>query len=205
MADIIFQLANKTMSYTGLALVSVAAGAISIVAGAISAALWKHRPAEAPVKAPALQGLIPVKSLDLDKYKGKWYEQRRLDSWFEQGLDDVTAEYEPLANGFIKVTNKGFIGGGGGAAKTTIGMARKTSVQGYLLVSFFPLVEGDYVVLHYDANTAIVGSPNRKFLWLLTRAPTEQIDLLRKIALDNKYTAEQLNTMRVVNQNTYIE
>jgi apolipoprotein D and lipocalin family protein len=194
------------MSHTGLALVSVAAGTISIVAGAISAALWKHRPAKAPVKVQALQGLKPVQSLDLDKYKGIWYEQRRLDSWFEQGLDYVTAKYEPLANGFIKVTNEGFIGaGGGGAAKTSVGMARKTSVEGYLLVSFFPLVEGDYVVLHFDENTAIVGSPNRKFLWLLTRAPqgtAKQFELLKQTALNNKYTEEQLKTLRTVLQKT---
>jgi apolipoprotein D and lipocalin family protein len=151
--------------------------------------------------ANALKGLQPVSSLSLKSYAGKWYEQRRLDSGFEKDLDFVTAEYEARNDGFVSVTNSGVLPDR--RRVESKGMARLTDVPGYLLVSFFPLVEGDYVILHLDASTSVVGSPDRKYLWLLTRdsvATEEQLQALKRTALANGYAQSQLDSMREVRQ-----
>jgi apolipoprotein D and lipocalin family protein len=43
-----------------------------------------------------------------------------------------------------------------------------------LQVSFFPLVWGDYWVIDLDPEYryAVVGSPTRDYLWILSRTPT---------------------------------
>lgn len=187
-------------TYAGLAIVSTVAAALSIVTGSISAALWKQRPPVAK-RAQPLNGLTPVKALDLARYAGLWHEQRRLDSWFEKDLNFVTAVYEPLDSGFVAVTNTGVRRSG--ASVVSRGLARRTAVTGYLLVSFFPLVEGAYVVLYLDPTTSVVGSPDRKYLWLLTRnvaVTAEQVSILNQIALENGYTPAQLHSMTIVQQ-----
>jgi apolipoprotein D and lipocalin family protein len=188
-------------TFASLAIVSTVAAALSIVTGSVSAALWKQRPAVAKRPQP-LNGLTPVKALDLASYSGLWYEQRRIDSWFEKDLDFVTAMYEPLDSGFVAVTNTG-VRRRSGAAVISRGIARRTVFPGYLLVSFFPLVEGAYVVLYLDPTTSVVGSPDRKYLWLLTRnaaVTDEQVSALNQIAVQNGYTPAQLRAMTVVQQ-----
>jgi len=37
--------------------------------------------------------LQPARSVDLNKYMGRWYEQFRYEASFERDMDDVTAEY----------------------------------------------------------------------------------------------------------------
>jgi apolipoprotein D and lipocalin family protein len=154
-------------------------------------------------KARDLKGLRPVPALDLAAYaSGVWYEQRRLDSWFERDLDYVTAKYRLQDSGFISVTNAGVRRQGGGSVVSR-GVARLTDVPGYLLVSFFPLVEGDYVVLYLDDATSVVGSPDRKYLWLLTRTPAvtaAQLSRLATTALASGYTPAQLDSMTAVPQ-----
>ena len=54
------------------------------------------------------EGVKPVENFNLSKYQGKWYEIARLDHSFERGLEQVTAEYQLMPDGYIKVTNRGF-------------------------------------------------------------------------------------------------
>lgn len=190
--------------YASLAIVSTVAAALSIVTGAVSAALWQERPPVAAKQAGALKGLQPVPALDLTAYAaGVWYEHRRLDSWFERDLHFVTARYTLRDDGFVAVTNTG-VRRGTGATVVSRGLARLTNLaSAYLLVSFFPLVEGDYVVLYLDATTSVVGSPDRKYLWLLTRSPAvtdAQVASLATTALANGYTRAQLDAMITVQQ-----
>ena len=54
------------------------------------------------------KGIDPIDDFDLEQYYGRWYEVARLDHSFERGLQNVTAEYSPLDNGFVQVKNRGF-------------------------------------------------------------------------------------------------
>lgn len=126
--------------------------------------------------------------IDLNKYRGLWFEQRRLDSWFESGLDYVTANYGLVGDsGFLSVTNSGTKPDG--STSVSQGPARTTNTNGVLLVSFFPFVEGPYVVLYLEPSSyqmAVVGSPDRATLWLLTRnriVTKDQLDIFSSTAL----------------------
>ena len=67
---------------------------------------------------------------------------------------------------------------------------------------FGPLIpvpkEGNYWILHVDAHyqEAIVGTPNRKYLWLLARTPT--IPEARYAALVAKADALGFDTSRLL-------
>lgn len=152
-----------------------------------------------PGIAGDLKGLVCADQVDWKQYTGVWYENKRIDSYFENGLHSVTATYNLLNNGQVRVLNVGHLKDG--STKTIIGNARLCSDNNsVLLVSFFPFIEARYVVLYVDVDytTAIVGSPDRSFLWLLTRtslASNDQLGMLEQIALKNGYTKFQINSM----------
>jgi len=65
---------------------------------------------------------------------------------------------------------------------------------------FFPFTEAPYVVLHVDHeySMAVVGTPDRQSLWLLTRGSTaslEETQQFHSIALCNGYKQRQLDTL----------
>ena len=55
------------------------------------------------------EGITAVKNFDLQKYQGKWYEIARLNHSFEEGMEQVTANYTINDDGTVKVINKGYI------------------------------------------------------------------------------------------------
>jgi apolipoprotein D and lipocalin family protein len=50
----------------------------------------------------------PVSDFELNRYLGRWYEIARLDHFFEQSLENVTAEYSIRKDGGFNVVNRGF-------------------------------------------------------------------------------------------------
>lgn len=116
----------------------------------------------------------PAKTVDLERYLGKWYEYARYENSFEADCDYVTAEYGKRDDGLISVSNT--CGArADGAGKTSDGRARVVPDSGNakLKVSFFgPFYVGDYWVLDHadDYTWSIVGEPSGRFLWILTRA-----------------------------------
>ena len=132
------------------------------------------------------KGIDPIDDFDLEQYYGRWYEVARLDHSFERGLQNVTAEYSPLDNGFVQVKNRGF-----NAAKQkwseATGKARfkSDSEIGHLLVSFFGPFYASYVIFELDdyQQVYIVGN-SRKNLWFLSRTPdvsnADKVKFLRK-------------------------
>lgn len=53
-------------------------------------------------------GVTPVTPFDPERYQGRWYEIARLDHRFERGLTDVSALYQPKADGSVRVVNRGY-------------------------------------------------------------------------------------------------
>ncbi|MDR6627640.1 lipocalin family protein [Caulobacter segnis] len=115
----------------------------------------------------------PAKSVELDRYLGKWYEVARYDMRFEKGCEGVTAEYSKRTDGLIRVLNTCRKGGLDGPVKTAEGKAKvvDTTTNAKLKVSFFGPFFGDYWVLDRadDYSWAIVGEGSGKYLWLLSR------------------------------------
>jgi apolipoprotein D and lipocalin family protein len=117
--------------------------------------------------------LPTVKSVELEKYTGLWYEIARLPNSFEKGLKCTTAEYEIMKNGKIQVINTGYKIENDSEKKQAKGKAwvPDKSEPGRLKVSFFWPFSGDYYIIHLDENYqyVLVGSPSREYLWILAR------------------------------------
>jgi apolipoprotein D and lipocalin family protein len=121
-----------------------------------------------------------VEALDLNRYSGLWYEIGRLPlKWEDAEASDITAEYTPEADGSVRVDNRCI--DKNGAPSQAIGRATLVKGEaGRLHVSFLPeflrwipFTKGDYWVLKIDEayTVALVGTPDRKNLWLLAREP----------------------------------
>ena len=118
--------------------------------------------------------LKTVEKVDIQKYKGTWYEIARFEHFFEKGCKNVSATYEVKDNGKIKVINK-CINIKDGKKKEAVGEAYALdNTNSKLKVSFFKPFYGDYWIIDLDANYkyALVGSPNREYLWILSRSKT---------------------------------
>lgn len=132
-----------------------------------------------------LSDLQTVPKVDLQKYAGTWYEIARLPNKFQQGCaGDVKAEYTVNPDQTIRVVNT-CNEGGKAEPKRAEGVARvaKEDHGGNSILevrfapaflSFLGSVWGDYriIALDHDYRYAVVGSNDRKYLWVLSRTPT---------------------------------
>lgn len=117
---------------------------------------------------------LPVASVDLDRYVGRWHEAARLPNSFEERCVAATAEYARREDGLISVRN--VCTEADGSTRDAEGRARTTGQpgEGKLEVSFFGPFWGDYWVLQLapDYSWSIVGEPEGRYLWILTREQT---------------------------------
>ena len=111
-----------------------------------------------------------VKSVDLNRYLGSWYEIAKYDHYFERDLDYAMARYTLRDDGKIDVLNTGIKDG---RAKDAKGIAKTTDVPGLLRVSFFGTFFSDYriMMLDEDYQYVLVGGSTDKYLWILARTP----------------------------------
>lgn len=146
-----------------------------------------------------------VKSVDLNRYVGNWFEIARFPNRFQkQCVGNVSAEYSLQPNNRITVINKclkkdGKIDDAKGEAKI---VDKQTNAKLEVrfapkFLSFIPLVWGDYWILELGKNYeyALVGSPDRKYLWVLSRTPKldEQIfNNLRQVAQREGFNPDKL-------------
>jgi apolipoprotein D and lipocalin family protein len=119
------------------------------------------------------QPLETVKVLDVRQYAGTWYEIARLPNKFEKNLEFVTATYELMENGKIKVTNRGISSIEPHKKSEVTGKAwvPDPAFPGKLKVQFFWPFAGPYwvIALDPDYRYALVGDPSRKYLWILSK------------------------------------
>ena len=121
------------------------------------------------------QSLETVPEVDLEKYEGTWYEIASFPQRFQKGCHCTTATYTKTDKNYIIVENrcrkdsingkesyikgKAFIDPGTGNAK--------------LKVQFFWPFKGKYWIIDLadDYSYAVVGHPDRDYLWILSRSP----------------------------------
>ena len=149
------------------------------------------------ISARAETPVASVAELDLGRYVGKWYEIASFPMFFQrQCIGDTTAEYGLTPEGRVSVTNR---------CRTDSGFDQATGeasvVEGSrnarLKVSFFWPFRSDYWVVGLDADYrwAVVGNPNRKYLWVLSRTPQlpqNQLDAALKAAATQGFDLMQL-------------
>jgi len=113
-----------------------------------------------------------VPHVELEKYLGKWYEIAHLPAKFQEGCNETTATYTLLKDGSISVLNQCTKNGKMKQAKGKAKVVDKNS-NAKLKVTFFWPFSGDYwiIKLGNDYDYSVVGTPNRKYLWILSRTP----------------------------------
>ncbi|MBX3007277.1 MAG: lipocalin family protein [Melioribacteraceae bacterium] len=127
-----------------------------------------------------------VDKVDVNRYLGKWYEIARLPFKQQTGCECTSAEYQLIDSTTLKVINKclkeGEIDDAEGKAFVVEG-----SNNAKLRVQFFWPFRGDYWVIDLDEENyqyAVVGTPSRKYLWILSRIPKMDDKLFQKL-IDN--------------------
>ena len=127
-----------------------------------------------------------VKEFDLSRYLGEWYEIARYDHSFERGLDNTMAQYILQDDGKVVVLNTGWKNGEFKLAEGKAKYPDPTGEPGALRVSFFWFFYSDYNVMIVDENyqISLVGSKAQKYLWILSRTPVPDQDLLEMVLVE---------------------
>lgn len=117
--------------------------------------------------------------VNLSRYAGHWHEITRLPNTFQRDDSRATADYTTQQDGSVRVVNTEYRPDG--TTRTATGRATvvKGSSGSRLRVKFEGLAalvpaaaEGNYWIIDLapDYSAALVGTPDRKFLWLLSRS-----------------------------------
>lgn len=204
-SPVVFDDRVHSVSIGTLATAFCVGGVLTLFALATARAARAERvggPADgAPLMRAPLQVVAPV---DLQRYAGLWHEQARLPNRFQkQCAGPATAEYTLLGDGQMEVRNRCILEDG--SFDEAVGVARAAPVAGQpgagrLEVRFapewlgwLPAVWGDYWILRLDRDyqVALVGTPDRKYLWVLSRAPRlddaaldAELDYARSLGFD---------------------
>ncbi len=144
------------------------------------------------------QPLPTVASVDLTRYAGTWHEIARLPMWFQRHCIASKATYTTLPNNSIAVHNECLTDSNGTAQADGIATVVDSRTNAKLTVTFDNIFakligqprEGNYWILDLDSayQTALVGTPDRRYLWILSRAPQLDEALYRQLVA----TAQQL-------------
>lgn len=115
-----------------------------------------------------------VPFVDLTRYTGRWYEISRYPHRFQEGCVGSRATYSMHKDGKIAVLNECYEGSFSGRLREAKGTAKvaDSKSNAKLRVSFFWPFYGDYWVIDLgkDYEYAVVGHPERTYLWILSRA-----------------------------------
>jgi len=124
-----------------------------------------------------------VPRVELKRYLGKWYEIAHLPFRFEDDCTDITATYSLTNDGNVSVLNECLKDG---KLKQSKGKAKVVdkNTGAKLKVTFFWPFYGDYWIINLgkDYDYAVVGTPNRKYLWILNRTPKMDDNLFSQLA-----------------------
>ncbi len=128
------------------------------------------------LSATSLSQTLPtVPQVDLKKYAGKWYEIASFPQRFQKGCTCTTAEYTLTDEDYIIVENRCNKGSASGKTSHIKGKAFVVANSGNakLKVQFFWPFKGKYWIIDLadDYHYAVVGHPDRKNLWILSRTP----------------------------------
>jgi apolipoprotein D and lipocalin family protein len=156
--------------------------------------------------ADAPKALTSVPSVDLDRYAGRWYEISRYPNRFQKVCQgDVVVDYARRRDGRVDVTNRCRKADGtwtvaNGVARVVDGGANaKLKVRfAPAFLSFLPMVWGDYWIIDLDPayRYAVVGEPGRDYLWVLSREPALDPDIVE--AIHDRLREQEYDPSRLV-------
>jgi apolipoprotein D and lipocalin family protein len=120
---------------------------------------------------------VPVESVDLERYAGLWYEIARIPNRFQKNCSgETTALYSLREDGKLDVLNRCHDKKGKSIEAKGLAKVVDKDSNAKLKVSFvrflgWRLFWGDYWIIGLgdDYEYAIVGTPSRKYGWILSR------------------------------------
>ena len=153
---------------------------------------------------PETSTLQAVPSVDVEQYMGTWYEIANFPMRFQEGCTGTTATYA-LDGDQVSVVNRCFKDSLDGEEEVAKGRARvvDTETNAKLEVSFFRPFWGAYWIIDLadDYSYAVVGHPDRSYLWILSRTPQldEQVyaGILERLVDESGY---DLSNLKVTEQ-----
>ena len=124
------------------------------------------------------QSLPTASYVDIGRYIGKWYAVTSLPLFFSRNCQGQTAEYDIINEKTISVFNTCLKDNG----NTTIegkAVVKNSKTNAELIVTFNNFftklfnVKGDYTIIKLDENYeyVMIGSKDRKSLWIMSRRP----------------------------------
>ncbi|KRG42671.1 hypothetical protein ARC78_08205 [Stenotrophomonas pictorum JCM 9942] len=160
-----------------------------------------------PFSAIASEPVTSVPQLNLDRYIGQWHEIAHLPVSFQKKcVADITASYRRHADGRISVLNRCRTADGDliqaeGTARTVAGHPGRLQVRfAPEWLAWLPWVWADYwvIALDPDYQWAMIGEPDRKYLWILSRTPgmdADRFEALKSQAVAMGYELAPLKIM----------
>lgn len=147
-----------------------------------------------------LSHLEVVPFVDLTRYIGQWYEISRFPHKFQEGCVGSRATYSLLDDGKIDVLNECYEASFNGKIRNAKGKAWvvDTKTNAKLKVSFFWPFSGAYWIIDLgkDYEYAVVGHPDRTYLWILSRAKKMDESLYQEIL--KRLVAKDYDTSKLI-------
>src|SRR5690606_7941083 len=107
--------------------------------------------------------------VDLQRYAGTWYEQARLPNQFQEDCIGVINQCRLRDGSLRTVEGEGRLSRAADPRAPAILEVRFAPAW----TSWLPMVWGDYWIIRLegDYEYSLVGTPDRKYLWVLSREP----------------------------------
>lgn len=150
-----------------------------------------------------------VSNIDLQRYAGTWYEQASFPMYFQRRCArNTNANYRLLPERKIEVINRceksdGDVLQAEGLAKPSGKAPAELKVRfAPSFLSFLPFVWADYwvIALDTDYQWAVVGTPNKEYLWILSRDKSISADLLNELSERARLQGFDVSKLRVTEQ-----
>lgn len=150
------------------------------------------------------QTLTTVPYVDLKKYSGKWHEIASFPQRFQKRCTGTTAEYTLSNKGYMIIENRCNKDSSNGKQSHIKGKAFvvQNSGNAKLNVQFFWPFEGKYWIIDLaeDYSYAVVGHPDKKYLWILSRTPTINDNIYQQIISRVKEKGFDISKIKLTTQ-----
>ncbi len=164
-------------------------------------------PRRAAAQEEDLPPVEPVEHVDLERYVGLWHEIARIPNRFQSDCArGTTAEYALRADGRLTVVNRCYRDDGSLMEAEGVAKVEDPATHARLKVSFVSFLGwrpfwGDYWVIGLDEDYrwAVVGTPDRKYGWILARTPVlddETLDTTFAVLERNGYRRDAFEMSR---------
>jgi len=143
--------------------------------------------------------LQTVERVDVPRYMGRWYEIATIPMSFQKGCVGVTANYTLRPDGDVDVVNTCRKEKLDGPERSIEGKAWSVDPSNAKLeVQFFWPFHGAYWIIDLDPayQWAVVGHPDRDYLWILSRSP--RMDPTTYDGILSRLRAQAYDTSRLV-------